>query len=66
MEKETHVVKDSTQKNLALDPEKQKEFKKNNKKIKAKVVFLILNCYGPDKYTAWDDAEIQAIAYSVV
>lgn len=49
MEKETHVVKDSTQKNLALDPEKQKEFKKNNKKIKAKVVFLILNCYGPDK-----------------
>lgn len=40
MEKETHVVKDSTQKNLALDPDKQKEFKKNNKKIKAKVVFV--------------------------
>lgn len=40
MEKETHVVKDSTQKNLALDPEKQKEFKKNNKKIKEKVVFF--------------------------
>lgn len=38
MEKETHVVKDSTQKNLALDPDKQKEFKKNNKKIKAKKV----------------------------
>lgn len=38
MEKEKHVVKGSTQKNLALDPEKQKEFKKNNKKIKAKKV----------------------------
>lgn len=41
MEKEKHVVEGSTQKNLALDPEKQKEFKKNNKEIKSKVVFVI-------------------------
>lgn len=40
MENEKHVAEGSTQKNLALDPEMQKEFKKNNKKIKAKVVFV--------------------------
>lgn len=38
MEMEKHVAKSSAQKSLALDPKKQKEFKKKLKKINSKVM----------------------------
>lgn len=44
MEEEKHVAKpskSSKQGNLALEPEKQNRFKKNNKKIKSKPKVLL-------------------------